>query len=478
MSLAEDFLRFDDELARFDVPPLSAWWREQVRRYFDAYERGEALEFWACVGRGGSKSTALYKLATYEALFGSFTIPSDERHYAIVLSRVRSEAEKGLLIISSWLKKLRIDHRAVGDTIDLDWMPRGIRVVTASVASASGWRAFFLGCDEFAKWAWDGALATDAEEVIASARAMLATHPRAKVMVASSPWISEGMFYQAVTGGDGEGRVVTKATPSWVANPIVSEASTRLRERNERRWRREYAAEFVDSYEGGFFPEALIASATDRGRNPVPLRPTLSRGYTVAIDPAFSFDRFAVCVAHAQASGRVGGGPVVVVDYIGTIDPPHGASLSPEHAAAVVCNIRRTWPGDMLVRSDQAYAAPLQEIFMRKGVALYVEPWTGPIKLERFMLARSLLADGRLRLPDCAATRRELNAVGLKMTVSGNEVISTRGAHDDRVSALVHATFVAHHNAPAYGVGSGVIEVPRAMVPRPSELGGPARGAW
>jgi hypothetical protein len=461
MSTRADFERFDRELASFGVPPLSPWWRDTVGRFFDAYDAGDALELWCCVGRGGAKSTALYKLALFQALLGQFTIPDDERHYAIVLSRIRAEAEKGLIIISGWLRKLGIACRAVGDTIDIDGMPRGIRVTSASVGAASGWRAFFVGCDEFAKWRAEGAADIDSDEVLSSARAMMATHPKGMVMVASSPWATEGTFYKAILQGDVPGRTVLPATPSWVANPLITEADTHKRESNDRRWRREYAAEFVDAFEAGFFPSEAIAACTDLGRLPMPISPGPHRGYVVAIDPAFSFDRFAVAIAHAEWTRA---GPLVVVDYIGTVDPPaRGVSLSPDRAVAAVSAIRRSWPGGAAVHSDQYAAASLQEGFLRRNVFLRIEPWTQGTKLERFTLARSLMVDARVRLPDCQATRKELSGFGLKFNPSGSESIVSRTAHDDRVSALVHAIYLAHARAPSYGRGGEGSTGPRTV---------------
>lgn len=462
MSTRTEFERFDRELASLGIPPLSPWWLETVGRFLDDYDAGRSLELWCCVGRGGAKSTALYKLALFQALLGDFQIPDDERHYAIVLSRLRQEAEKGLAIISSWLRKLGVEHRAVGDTLDLVGLPRGIRVTSANVSAASGWRAFFIGCDEFAKWRSEGALDIDADEVLSSARAMMATHPRGMVMVASSPWMAEGTFFKAIQLGDTEGRTVPPATPSWIANPVITEADTRRRETNARRWRREYAAEFVDSFEAGFFPSEAIAACTDVARAPTPLAPPAGvRGFVVAIDPAFSFDRFAVAIVHAAWSRT---GPVIVVDYIGTIDPPtRGMSLSPDRAVALVAALRRAWPGGAEVHSDQFAAQPLAERFMSKNTFLRIEPWNQTNKLERFTLVRSLMVDGRIRLPDCMATRKELGSFGLKSNPSGTESIVSRSAHDDRVSALVHAVSIAHARAPSYGRGGEGATGPRTV---------------
>ena len=152
MSLRSKFLELDDSLARLGVPPLTAWWREGIGGWLDAYEDHHVLELWACVGRGAAKSTMLYKLALFFSLFGVFAVPSGERHFAIVLSRLKEEASKGIDIIDNWLDLLRIPHRLTGDVIEFEAVPRGIRVVAASVSATSGWRAYFVAKDERSKW--------------------------------------------------------------------------------------------------------------------------------------------------------------------------------------------------------------------------------------------------------------------------------------------------------------------------------------
>lgn len=245
MSLREQFFNFDDELGTFGVKPCSAWWRKGIGDWLDAYENNQVLELWGCVGRGAAKSTALYKLALFFMLFGDFEVPPGEVHYAIVLSRVKEEASKGVDIIDRWLTLLGIRHRLAGSVIELQDYPRGIRVVAASVAATSGFRAFFVGKDERSKWAAEGSVELDAEEVDTSAAAMTATHALAPIVAFGSAWGITGAFYDAITKGSDENRVSLGPTPTWVAAPHITEASTKKKEKNPKRWAREYKCEFV-----------------------------------------------------------------------------------------------------------------------------------------------------------------------------------------------------------------------------------------
>jgi hypothetical protein len=447
--MVRDFLAMVGKLDKLGVPAPSEWWLGHICRWLVAYERGEVLEFWACVGRGGAKSTVLYLLALFFSLRGDFEIPAAERHYAICMSRHRDEAAKGLAIIARWLELLGIPFHSSGDVLDIDGTNRGIRVVSASVTAASGWRCYWLGADEAAKWGSDGAVMLDAAEVLASARQMCATHANAPLMVCSSPWLDSGPFYDAITHGDGDGRIVAWA-PSWVANPaLITEEGTRKRERDERRWRREAKAEFSTEYSGGYFDNGTVLAATDTGRNPIPNGPTVQPGerapqYVIAIDPAFSGDNYGIVIGHASTNDNR---PrelrtKIVVDMVAALRPPKGGVLSPEETTRAVVMLRQTWPGPAIVYSDQHSATTLAEIFMRHGVHLVVEPWTADSKTHRFSLTRGLLVDGRLSLPDDPALRRELSGVGLKLSPGGHESITTKGAHDDRASALVHCVHV------------------------------------
>ncbi len=174
----ETLMHLDAQLARHGVPPLGDWWKDVLGRWY----HGAALTLGVCAGRGSAKSTALYKVAENETVFGDWTVPPGERHWANLTSRLTDEAAKGTAIIGQHLTMLGIRHASKSGVIELTDMPRGIRISAASVGGNSGWRSFFDGNDEGGKWATDGAMAADAVEVFASKRAMTATHANARHM--------------------------------------------------------------------------------------------------------------------------------------------------------------------------------------------------------------------------------------------------------------------------------------------------------
>ena len=448
-ALASKFFAFDKRLAKAaDEPESSPWWREQISRYLDALEAGQATEFWSCVGRGGAKSTATYKLALFFTVAGEFKVPPAQRHFAIILSRTKQEAAKGNDIISKWLTALGFSHRFTGDAIELDAKNRGIRVVSANVGAASGWRAFFVGCDEYAKWSFESnSTDYDADEILGSARAMSATHSSAPILVCSSPWLDQGTFYDAISKGDADGRIVAGPAASWVANPAITEESARRKERNPRMFARDYGCSFVSEFSDGFFPSDDVKACTDIGRSPEMQinGPVPAWQYAMAIDPAFVGDRFALVAAHAEPGPH---GGRVVVDLVKVLGRTAGRPLSPEVAVGETVRWRKLLPGMSRVVSDQHEASSLAAAFQARGISLAVEPWTMSNKLAQFSRVRNLMVDGRLRLPDDPELRRELSGIGLRCTPSGNETIGSRTAHDDRATALVAGVCEALRFAP------------------------------
>ncbi len=452
--LAEKFFKFDARLEKAGQPPCSPWWRAELTKFFDAYESGAADEYWTCVGRGGAKSTALYKVALFFTLFGEFDIPKHETHYATLISRNRTEATKGAAIIARWLDALGVKHDPTSDVIHIAGTQRGIRILSASVAGASGWRAFFVGADEFSKWNREGEAAMlDADEVLASARAQTATHARAPLFVASTPWIQEGSFYESIVGGSVDGRVVSGPAPSWAANPAITEAQTRRKEPNPARWRREYACEFSATFDAEYFSDELVMKCTDPGRLSRP-EPSGRYMHVVAIDPAFVSDGFGIAIAHVE--DREGGAAVVVLDYVHSLQGDRGGGgLTPAYAIANVAHLRYAFPGGRAVLSDQHAAEALAPMFLESGMLLLPEPWSQSSKVERFEFVRNLMRDGRLRLPDDPFLRREIANIGVRRTGAGVESISSRG-RDDRVFAAVQAVWHAARGGALLAAGSTV----------------------
>jgi hypothetical protein len=473
MTLRADFLKFDDRLAALGVPPCTAWWRAGVGRWLDAYESGRAPEFYACVGRGAAKSTVLYKLALFFSLFGDFQIPPGERHWAIVLSRLKEEAAKGLAIISHWCDLLREPHRTHDDVIELEG-GRGIRVVAASVAGSSGWRAYFIGKDERAKWPMGGAEEIDSEEIDTSAAAMTATHEFAPVLAFSSAWGMFGAFYEAIVGGSTESRIVLGPTPTWIAAPHISEESTRRKERDPRRWAREYLCEFQAGALSALDPDHIDAAFTD-----APDYDLCER--VVLVDPtAGASDTYAFAIAGWRAvplaakyltrqwyAGESVGyleeplvdpetdepipNPdwdptrrerVLVFDFIGGVDHALRRGITSDAIVRLIAREAHTL-GAAAVHSDQFERFALASAVPRYGLRFVSHTWTAANKERAVERVRRWLSEKVLVLPPHEATKRQLKNFQEKIAPSGALTFKGRqGGHDDFAMLVMLAALV------------------------------------
>lgn len=436
MSLRAQFIAFDDRLLSVCVPPLTPWWRQNIGRWLDAYERGHVLELWGCVGRGAAKSTAIYKLALFFALFGDFAVPPGERHFAIVLSRLKEEAAKGIDIIAAWLRMLGVGHTVAGDVIEIKGQPRGIRVVAASVAATSGWRAFFIGKDERSKWPADGATEQDAEEIDTSATAMTATHELAPVISFGSAWGAFGAFFDAIMSGTDDRHFVLGPTPTWIAAPHITEESTRRKERDERRWKREYKCEFqagVGSALDAEFVDRAFAQKdviVEAGQPVVVIDPSSGKA------DAYAWGVVRRCIT---ATGR----EKIVFDLIDGLSGRFWDQVWSDQVVARIAIVARDH-GANEVHSDQREEYALRSAFRQHGLRFRSHDWTSGRKIEAVARLRRWLADETLILPPHEQLRREMMNFEEKISPqSGELTYGARGrAHDDFVALLLTATMV------------------------------------
>ncbi|AKV04563.1 hypothetical protein AKJ09_11226 [Labilithrix luteola] len=511
MSLRSQFFEFDDVLTSHGVRPLTQWWRDGIGEWLDAYEQGQVLELFACVGRGAAKSTVLYKLGLFFTLFGDFDVPPGERHYAVVLSRFKDEATKGILIISGWLRLLGVRHRPAGDVVDIDDMPRGIRVVTASVSATSGWRAYFVGKDERSKWPSGGVADVDAPEIDTSAAAMTATHPLAPVVAVGSAWGDFGSFYEAIASGTDATKVVLGPAPTWVAAPHVTEESTRKKEQDPRKWAREYACEFQASAVGAFDSLAVDACFVSRRLPPdvISAVPTFiidaSSGRADAwtwarcrwLLPTHSeykverrYSHFAggwYLDFHTDSEGKLVPlksherfAPILRFDYVSGVEGSgFWRNVSAEKIVKQIAKECKE-SGAVRVVGDQREAYALTSLFAQQNITFTSIAWTSANKPEGVETVRRWMRDGQLWLPHERGSptsdetrphqklRRELLEFEEKITPSGQLTFGARGnRHDDYVALLITAALAEQNGLLSMSPTAPRVtrHIPRGFVP-------------
>jgi hypothetical protein len=467
VSLRAQFFDLDDALASHGVPPLTTWWRAGIGRWLDAYEQGHALRLVACVGRGAAKSTALYKLALFFTLFGDFAIPIGERHFAIVLSRLKEEASKGIGIIARWLTLLQVPHHVTGDVIELEDQPRGIRVVAASVAASSGWRAYFVGKDERSKWPFGGVDDQDAEEIDTSAGAMTATHPNAPELSFGSAWGDFGSFYTDVVSGDDENKIVLGPAPTWEAAPHITEAACRRKERDARRFAREYACVFQGGLTSALDPDlvrrclrpfrqgralgqVIMAVDWSQGRGDSRAR-LFAQYWQPELDDRDKYE-------HEDLGG---GAYVLTRGAHGQPIRKNPAAPKPELHLFGISALEGRWAdrgitsdaivsddayeagrnGASLIFADEYMALTLQSAYAKYRLAFVSQRWTVESKADALLQVRQWLADGQLVIEQTRegqALVEEMIRLKEIIRPTGGISIGARTGHDDRWACLAN----------------------------------------
>ncbi len=267
----EQLMKGDALLAAGGIKPLTPWWTQQLRRF---YEHPTAMQLVARVGRGGAKSYVAVKCLVLEAVFGDWQVGIGETHFIAFVSTNLAEAAQRLNLVAACLSALHEPFARNGDEILLTTEGKriGFKTFACRVGAVSGWRCIGFSDDELAKQMADPDAAEPAHEVLVSLRAMAITQPAAHKFLPSSPVGKTDEHALAFALGDTDDQLVCTA-PSWVANPSITEAQTHIAERDRRAWEREYAAIPQDAALAAF-PSELIDEAFD-------IPDTVSQYYTL-----------------------------------------------------------------------------------------------------------------------------------------------------------------------------------------------------
>lgn len=427
----QTLLALDKRLEQKAFLPLTPWWLEQLERFYSS----KVKRFVARVGRSGIKSTTMMMTALNEALYGDWDIPKGENHFFAWISETKGEAMQRLVQIETRIRALGLEPERSGDQILIKGLNRGFRVFACQIGSVSGFRCFGFVADELSKWKTSDRSANPAAEVVASVIAMTTSHPQAKGLFVSSPWGTTDLHYQLVQEGNTEQQRVAIA-PTWVANPNITEEFTHTLElgKDLAQWAREYAAIPSQGLADNWFGDAVERAVTDE---PPPKH--WGTRYHIAIDPAFTQDRFgyAVIASHKLPDGSR-------VTWVHECDSWDPRGLRPSELAGRVRVQLCDRYQQNIVYSDQHEGSSFTELCRQQGISLETIAWSNSRdedgKTGRFKSVRNAMLEGRFRVPDSADLRREFREhYGIYGDGGTEQVKCVRSelGHGDRVSALV-----------------------------------------
>jgi hypothetical protein len=334
----------------------------------------------------------------------------------------RDEAGARLRTISEALTALGIAHDKTTDAIAIPTMRLVFRVTTCSIRSV-GFTSIMLVADEMARWESRDTAANPAREVMASQRPTMATQPNGIEVCCSSPWGTDDYHNELFDLGDTDHQQVSFA-PSWVANPTLTESTTRELEPDDKIWSREYAA----------IPGATISQALDRADVLASFAPTLcieadSSPFCAIDSSKLRNDEFTCLFGYASADG-------LQVDRIGSWDPTELRCITLGEIVeqiAANCRSRRI----VRVFGDDFESLGLTSEFARHHIIYHPYAWSETSKDAAFQTLRRLMRDRRLRLAEHEKLRDEMIGCKAHLRPNGRTNYPTNGL--DFLSALVTA---------------------------------------
>lgn len=402
-------------------PSMSQWWHATLKRFYESDCRQLVLR----CGRRGGKSSTLCRVAVLEAVYGDHQVPPGDVGIVGIVSVTIDEARSRLKTVRDILDAMGIGYRDTKEALYLHDKPVKFQVFAASFKAVVGGTWICAICDEVSRWRDNESGANPAFEVLASLRPTMATMPNARMFLSSSPLGMTDAHAKAVEEGDNDFQIVSEA-PTWIANPTITEAATHRLERNERVWKREYAA-IPQGALSSVFSLTDIDAAIDLGEALV----IEGVGQAVlCIDPSRGHDSWTYCVARWVWHDKRQRMQVVEVGEV--------PNASDTRASVDWLVNKGKLHGCTQVASDQYDASGLAVLFSEKGLSYFQNTWSAKSKKTAVDRMDRFLRDRDIALPDHDMMRRHMAEYSEKISRSGGDpTYSGRGAHDDYAAVLL-----------------------------------------
>lgn len=424
-ALAQRYAELDSKLVAAKWPATSPWWLDTFQRVWDpsTFRRQWVLR----VGRRGGKSSSLCRLAVVEALYGEHQIPPGDIGIVGIVSISKSEAKKRLRTIKQILDVVGERHKPLseGDGIELLSRPVAVQVLAAQIGSVVGGTWICGICDEVAHWRDKDTGVNPANEVLASMRPTMATMPKARMFLSSSVLGSEDAHAKAFDEGETARQSVASA-PTWVANPTLSEATTRADEPNERVWKREYAN----------VPQAAVSSVFDNSRIDACFVPRVIENAAqpiLVLDASRGGDSFAWgAMRWCWSEGRAR----LQLTHNGETPPVSDAEDFTEVAIKYLVAKARELGIDT-VCADQYEAGALKVLFGQAGLTFWEHTWTNTSKRSAVDRLERMQRDRDLILCSSEKLKTQMRQYRERITRNGELVYGGSGPTDDYVQILM-----------------------------------------
>lgn len=300
-------------------------------------------------------------------------------------------------------------------------------VATAGGYGGRGRALVGLALDEVAFFRDKSSKVNDEDILNAASKAVL---PGGQIIIASSPWSKRGVLWERYTANVGKPTsAIAVHAPTTLLNPApwIAEQVEAERARDPDAARHEYDAEFLDAGTTAFFDDALIESCIDDalndGRMPNPGELVRAGG-----DTGLRSDSATLAIGHLV-------GTQILTGELVEMRPEPNKPLKPSEVAQTF-RARCDAHGVTYYTADGHYWDAVLEYMGTIPCAQY----TGSPD-EAFVRARSLMRQGRVRIPRNDRLLRQLREVEGRPKPGGGIAITMprwrTGGHGDIAQALV-----------------------------------------
>lgn len=365
------------------------------------YTRGA----WA-IGRRSGKTfsaaiMALYCLIALGPIYQTCLLPG-ENFYVFFIANNETQAKIGLrqlrilLNQSPLLKKLIIEDKITGTEIPLH--TGGVfKAVTSNGAGLRGFPVAFIIIDEAAHFTSGSGPKTGENLFTAVSPSMAQFGKYGRILLISSPWTKQGIFYKLYEQGrSGDYSTIHAVNyPTWEMNPrITPEFLEDERRQDPIKFNIEYGAEFAADYRSfvdyDLLREAIVSDS------PFEFQSKFKYKYFLALDPALVGDAYTAAIGHVEEGN-------VVIDLFHEFIP------SFEQGERTVVDIAEV--ENWILRQHQAYrfakivldqcqsAATIQRLGKKVGKSRIQElTWTTKSKTEAYSYLKELFNTRRLKM--------------------------------------------------------------------------------
>lgn len=444
-----------------ELPPEQ---RELARRIFGPVDRIPREARRVVVVVAGARAGKTYFIAALRSLHLALSVPlttlaPGEEAYAViiapdprqraqcygyVLGAAQSHPElKALIIGEPGRESFRI-KRPDGRVVGIESMPakrggsagRGRSLVCAALEEA----AFFQD---------ENYVVNDVEVFRAVTPRVL---PGGQTLISSTPWAEAGLLYDEFVANHPDPRCAAPhlTQPGHPHRAIAAHAPTLLlrdveltrdivtaeQKRDPANAAREYGAQFLPLGASMFFDAVAIAQSVDHSITIGQPRSSDEQGIAaVGCDLGFVHDASVGAAVERTPSAYT------LLSYEERM--PGVERLKPSEVFRGLAQLAHTY-GTQEVVGDSHYAEAAKEALWDSGGVVYIDlPGGGQGKAEVYGVARHLLAEGMLRLPNDPRLLQQFREVKKRPLPGGGLAIEqprkSKGGHGDIVSAVVAA---------------------------------------